>query len=148
MAVLTREALITASDLKTRTIKLESLGGEVVVQGLGSYFASEAASEAMEVVSDGRQQTARVNKAKLESLQVFHGLVDPKLNSLTEAEQFLKQCGPAAQEVIDAIDELSAIDKEAIENAEARFPDSGAVEASGGNGSGPTAGNDAAGDGA
>jgi hypothetical protein len=121
MSRLSREQFVTASDLREEEVDLPSIGGSVLVTGLSAAYANEAQSEALEMVNDGNRQVARVNTKKLETLQVYHGLVDPKLNSELEAEQFMKNCGPAARAVIDKIDELSAIDKEAISKAEAKF---------------------------
>jgi hypothetical protein len=72
------------------------------------------------------RQTASVNTDTLECLQVLHGLVEPKLASLDEARTFAQHCGPAFREVVKVIDELSGLDKEAIEKANATFPAGGA----------------------
>jgi UDP-3-O-[3-hydroxymyristoyl] glucosamine N-acyltransferase len=40
----------------------------------------------------------------------------------------MQNCGPAAKAIVEAIDELSGLDKEAITEASARFPSSGEVE--------------------
>ena len=129
MARLTKDALLKASDLKTKEVDLETIGGSVVVQGLSAAYSNQASSEALEMKTTARgEQVASVNTAKLETIQVLHGLVDPKLDTIEEAEQFMRQCGPAAKAIVEAIDELSGLDKEAISEASARFPSSGAVE--------------------
>lgn len=92
------------------------------VRGLSAGFSSQAQTEATETRTDGAQAWVTVNKAKLEALELFHGLVEPKLDTVREAEMILERWGPAAVKVIEKIDELSAIDKEAIEQAQARFP--------------------------
>lgn len=135
MARLSREQFITASDLKEEEVELPSIGGSVLVTGLSAAYANEAQSEALEMVNEGKKQIARINTKKLEVLQVYRGLVDPKLNSELEAEQFMKNCGPAARAVIDKIDELSAIDKEAIAKTASAFPQGEGGE--GVNGAGP-----------
>jgi len=126
MARLTKDALLGANDIRTKEIDLETIGGSVVVQGLSASYSNEAQSEAVEMKQVGRDQVAKVNTVKMEAIQVYHGLVDPKLDSVEEAQRFLERCGPAAVKVVEAIDELSGLDKEAIAEAKAKFPSGGA----------------------
>lgn len=124
MARLSKDDLLSANDLSTREVELPSIGGSVVVRGLSAAYSNQAQSEAVEMVQDPenpRGQVARVNIPKLEAIQVFHGLVEPKLDSVEEARRFLEQCGPAAYAVTEAIDDLSGLDKEAVAQAEAQF---------------------------
>ena len=133
MAYLNKNALLEASDLVERDVELPSIGGSVRVRSLPAAYSNQASSEALEMVSGPRgEQTAHVNTAKLENLQVLHALVEPKLNSIAEAETFAKNCGPAYKEIIRVIDEISGVDKEALEKAEARFRAGGTSEANGG----------------
>jgi hypothetical protein len=135
VAILTRDALLQASDLEEREVELPSIGGSVKVRS----YSNQAHSEALEMKTTARgEQIATVNTAKLEALQALHGLVDPKLSSLAEAETFAKNCGPAFKRVIEVIDEISGVDKEAIEQANARFP-VGGTEPSNGRQEGPVA---------
>ncbi len=98
-------------------------GKSVRVQALSAAYSNQAQTEATEVKAtpDGGA-VVTVNKARLEALQLFHGLIDPKLESVEEAEKITERFGPAIRKVIDKIDTISAIDKEAITEAEARFP--------------------------
>lgn len=125
MGRLSKEALLGASDLREKEIDLPTIGGSVVVQGLPAAFSNQAQSEALEMRTIGQTQTATVNVAVLEEIQVLHGLKEPKLDSREEARTFLERCGPAAKTITAAIDELSGVDKDAIEKAEARFQSSG-----------------------
>jgi hypothetical protein len=126
MARLTKDALLAASDITTKEVDLPTIGGSVVVQGLSAAYSNQASSEALEMTTTARgDQIARVNTAKLEIIQAQHGLVDPPLSSFAEAETFAKNCGPAFKKVIEVIDELSGLDKEAIVEAKATFPSSG-----------------------
>ena len=129
MSRLTKDALLKASDISTKEVDLPSIGGSVLVQGLSAAYSNQASSEALEMKTTARgDQIATVNTAKLEIIQAQHGLVDPALASFEEAEQFAKNCGPAFKKVIEAVDELSGLDKEAISEAKATFPGSGASE--------------------
>ena len=132
MAYASREALLGASDLTEADVELPSVGLTVKVRSLSAAYSNQASSEALELKTEGRQQIATVNTAKLEALQALHGLVEPKLNSLAEAEQFAKNCGPAFKEVIRVIVEISGVDKEAIDKANATFPVGGAEPSNGG----------------
>lgn len=122
MSRLSKDALLGASDLAKKEVELDTIGGSVVVQGLGAAFSNQAQSEALEMKTIGKEQIARVDTAKLEAIQILHGLVEPKLDTLEEAKQFMEQCGPAVRKVVDEIDALSGLDKKAIEEAKARFP--------------------------
>lgn len=140
MARLSKDALLGASDLRQEEVELETINGSVLVQGLGAAYSNEAQSEALEMKTIGRDQIATVNTRKLEAIQVLHGLVEPKLGSLAEAEQFMERCGPAARKMVEKIDELSGLDKEAITEAHARFPSSETDEAGGVGGNGASGG--------
>lgn len=125
MTRITKDALLSLSDLVEREVVLDSLEGSptVLVRGLGAGFSNQAQSEALEMTTTVRgEQVARVNTAKMEAIQVLHGLVDPKLGTVEEAEKFMENCGPAAKKVVAKIDELSGVDKASIEEAEAMFP--------------------------
>lgn len=132
MERLSKEALLGASDLVEREVDLPTIGGSVKVRSLSAAYSNQAASDALKMTTTPRgDQVATMDTAKLEALQALHGLVEPKLSSLAEAEQFARQCGPAFKEVIRVIDEISGVDKEAIEKAQATFPAGGEGEANG-----------------
>jgi hypothetical protein len=57
----------------------------------------------------------------MELLQFQHGVIEPQF-SRAEAEQIQERYGAAFRKVIAKIDELSGIDKEAIEKVEQTFP--------------------------
>jgi hypothetical protein len=123
VALLTKDALLRASDLVEREVDLPSIGGSVKVRSLPAAYSNEASSKALRLISGPRgEQQATIDTAELEVLQALHGLVDPKLNSIEEARTFARNCGPAFKEVIKVIDEISGVDKEALESAQARFP--------------------------
>lgn len=143
MALATREQLLGASDIKTREIDLPSIQMRVKVRSLPAAYSNQAQSEALEMITGRREeQTARVNIAKLECLQVLHGLVEPKLNNVEDAQALATAWGPAWRTLVDAIDEISGIDKKSIEDANARFQSGGsdAPRADVGNGTAPGGG--------
>lgn len=124
MGRLTSEDLRGASDLREEEVYVETLGGSVVVQGLGAAFSNDAQSQALEMKTIGDTQIASVNTALLEEIQIHHGLKDPSL-SREEVRGFMERCGPAVRVIANKIDELSGVDKKAIEEATARFPSGG-----------------------
>ena len=143
MALLTKSDLLEASDLVEREVELPTIGGSVKVRSLPAAYSNEASSKALKLVTDNRgQQSATIDTAELELLQVFHGVVDPKFNSIEEVRIFATKCGPAFKEVVKHIDEISGVDKDEIEAANARFqsgdrPKNGeVVESAASNGSG------------
>jgi hypothetical protein len=122
MGLLSREGLLGASDLREEEVELPSIGGSVRVRSLPAAYSNQAMSEALEVSTDQRgRQTATVNTAKLEALQVLHGLVEPKLNSIEDAYTFAQQTGVAWRLVVNKIDEISGVDKATIEKTNATF---------------------------
>lgn len=130
MARSTKKAWLEGpGDLKEADVEDVPVKGESVrVRGLPAAYSNQATSEALEMKTIGREQIATVNQARLEVLQFAHGCVEPEF-SVKEAEQVAAKFGPAFKKVVNRIDELSGIDKAAIEDANARFPSSGADEA-------------------
>lgn len=112
-------------DLREADVEDVPVKGETVrVRGLPAAYSNEAQTEATELRVVGETQFVNMNKARLEVLQFAHGCVDPQF-TIEEAEQIAQRYGPAFNKVIAKIDELSGLDKEAIEEATARFPSSG-----------------------
>lgn len=100
-------------------------GQSIRVRGLPAAYSNQATSEALELVTGARgEQTAHVNTEKLEVLQFAHGCIDPTF-TVEEARQVAQKFGPAFRKVIAKIDELSGVDKEAIEKTNAAFQNGG-----------------------
>jgi hypothetical protein len=126
MALISKDALLSASDLVEREIELPSIGGSVKVRSLPATYSNQAISDALKSVQGARgEQTTIIDQDKLELLQVLHGLVEPKLNSLEEVRTFATNCGPAFKQIVEAIDEISGFDKKAVEAANSRFQPGG-----------------------
>jgi hypothetical protein len=126
MGYASRDALLGASDIVERDVELSSLGLTVKVRSLPAAYSNQAISEALETIIGPRgEQTARVNTAKLEALQVLHGLVEPHLSSIDDAYTLAQRTGPAWRKMVEAIDAISGIDKDAIEKANATFQPGG-----------------------
>jgi hypothetical protein len=126
MEYASRDALLGASDIIERDVELPSLGLSVRVRSLPAAYSNQATSEALEMITGPRgEQTAHVNTGKLEALQVLHGLVEPKLGSIDDAYTLAQRTGPAWRKIVEAIDAISGIDKEAIEKANATFQPGG-----------------------
>lgn len=113
-------------DLREADVEDVPVKGESVrVRGLAAAFSNQAASEALEMVTTPKgDQIARVNTEKLEVLQFAHGCIEPSF-STDEAQRIAEKFGPAFKKVVAKIDELSGVDKDAIQEAGARFPSSG-----------------------
>jgi hypothetical protein len=142
MSRLSKAELMGATDRREAEVELPSIRGSVLVRSLPAAYSNQAMSDALEVVTGNRgEQTARVNTQKLEALQVLHGLVDPKLDTIEEAHAFALKVGSAWRTIVAKIDEISGIDKEAIEKTNATFQAGGAGEGQAvGNGSSPGSG--------
>ena len=140
----TKEAWLSGpGDLHEAEVEdVPTKGFSVKVRALPAAYSNQAVSEAVEVKTTGNGQAmVTTNKAKLELLQFVHGVTEPVFN-LDEAKAISEKYAEAWRRVIDKIDEISAIDKEEIEAANARFRDGvsgeegSAVEAGASNGSG------------
>jgi hypothetical protein len=108
-------------DLKEADVEDVPVAGESVrVRGLPAAYSNQASSEALELKTIGNQQIATVNTARLEVLQFAHGCIDPSF-TVEEAQAVSERFGPAFKKVIAKIDELSGVDKAAVEEANARF---------------------------
>jgi hypothetical protein len=114
-------------DLKEADVEDVPVPGESVrVRGLSARYSAEVQGQ-LKLVQEGREQIAKIDVPAMELLQFQHGCIDPQFNE-DEAKQIQTRFGPAFRKVIEKIDELSGIDKEAIESTEQRFPVGGAGE--------------------
>ena len=96
-------------------------GQSVKVRALPAQFSNEAQSKALKMVTGARgEQSATVDVAVMSVLQFAHGCVEPKF-TVAEAQQVAEKYGVAFNRVVEKIDELSGVDKEAIEEASATF---------------------------
>lgn len=95
-------------------------GQSVRVRGLSARYSAEVQGQ-LKLVSEGREQIAKIDVPTMELLQFVHGVIDPVFTR-DEAQQIQTKFGPAFRKVVAKIDELSGIDKESIERTEARFP--------------------------
>lgn len=130
MAVLTRDALLAASDLKEKEIELPTIGGSVRIRSLPAEYSNAAISQAIRATQGPKgEQITSIDNGQLELLQVMHGLVEPKLESLAAVRTFATNCGPAFKTLVNAIVELSDLTDEAVEMTAATFPAGGGVEA-------------------
>ena len=138
---ISKEALLGASDLVERDVELPSIGGSVRVRSLPAAYSNQAISESLEVTTGKRgEQTSKVNSAKLEALQVLHGLVDPKLDTVEEAQAMALRLGPAWRKIVEAINEISGINQEDVKKAETMFQPGGTAEGRPSVGNGTAAG--------
>lgn len=122
--MLSKEALLGASDLTEREVDLRPhIEGSVRVRSLPASYSNEASSASLEMVTDPQtgRQTAKADTAKLEELQVLHGLVDPKLESIEEVRLLSHRLGASWQKIIRTINEISGITEEDFKRTEQLF---------------------------
>src|SRR5262245_16949785 len=125
MPRLTKDKLTAANDLVEEDVELPALGGSVRIRSLPAAYSNEAAVKATEMKQVGRDQVLSVDKTKLEALQVYHALIDPKLDTVEEAINLATRLGASWNKLVERIDAISGVDKEEITKAEARFQRSG-----------------------
>jgi hypothetical protein len=112
-------------DLKEADVQDVPVAGESVrVRGLSARYSAEVQSQ-LKLMQQGREQVAKIDVPAMELLQFVHGCVDPTFTE-DEARGIQERFGPAFRKVVAKIDELSGIDKDAIEKVEQRFPAGGA----------------------
>lgn len=129
MSIASKEDLLRASDLVEREIELPSIRMSVRVRALAAAYSNQAMSEALEVATDQRgRQTASVNSRKLEELQVLHGLIEPKFDTIEEVQTFSQNVGRAWQKIVETIGEISGVDQATIERTNATFQPGGSGE--------------------
>ena len=123
MATSTKDAWLNGpGDLQTAVVEdVPVKGSSVKVRGLPAAFSNRASSEALKMVTGARgEQTATVDTAKMSVLQFAHGCVEPSFTE-DEAQKVAEKYGPSFNKVVAKIDELSGVDKEAIDSANERF---------------------------
>jgi hypothetical protein len=125
----TKDAWLTGpGDLKEADVEdVPVVGQSVRVRGLSARYSAEVQGQ-LKLVTEGREQIAKIDVPTMEMLQFVHGVIDPVFNE-SEARQIQAKYGPAFRKVVAKIDELSGIDKAAIEETETRFPAGGAGQA-------------------
>jgi len=107
-------------------------GSSVRVRALPARFSAEVQSQ-LRLESEGREQVAKIDVAEMEVLQFAHGVIDPVF-SIAESRAIQAKYGPAFRKVVGVIDDLSGVDKEAIEAVEQRFPAGGSEQVDNGRG--------------
>lgn len=114
MAILSAEALLGAPDLKEEVVAVPEWGGEVKVRGLslGDY----------QEIQDKSTVRGEIDGNKLSVYLCIAGLVEPKLG-WDQYEQLRAKSLPALNRVAGAVMRLSGLGSDAIEAAEATFPD-------------------------
>lgn len=112
MAVLTRDQILAADDLKTERLEVAEWGGTVIVRTMTGADRDEL--EAAIVGADGRSKDATILRAKVVALSV----VDEEGNRLfkfEEARELAKKSAAALARVAKVAMRLSAITDEAVE---------------------------------
>jgi hypothetical protein len=125
MSISTKDAWLEGpTDLAEAVVEDVPVKGQSVrVRALPAQFSNEAQSKALKMVTGSRgEQTAMVDVAAMAKLQFEHGVIEPKFTA-AEVSKIAERYGPAFHKVVEKIDELSGVDKEAIEEASARFQD-------------------------
>lgn len=127
-------------DLREAEVEDVPVAGQSVrVRALSARYSAEVQGQ-LKLVQDGRDQVARIDVPSMELLQFVHGCIEPTFTE-PEARQVQQRFGPAFRKVIAKIDELSGIDKTAVEDTEARFPAGGEIPPGPDVGAGTAAGN-------
>lgn len=101
-------------------------GMSVRVRGLSAKFSADVNAH-VKLVSEGREQVAKLDVATMDQLKFAHGVVEPQFTQ-SEAAKIQEKFGPAFQKVLAKIDELSGTSEDATAAVETQFPAGGASE--------------------
>lgn len=115
------------SSLRTKEVEVEELGGSVLIRELPASVSADL-SGLIDMVQVGQEQRAKVDVATMERRQFAYGVIDEDhepMFSEDEAGALQGKHGRAFKTVVEAIDEFSGVNKDAIKESEARFPSSG-----------------------
>src|SRR5262245_31178929 len=115
------------SSLRTKEIEVEDLGGSVLIRELPASVSADL-SGLVDIVVIGREQRGKVDTVLMERREFTYGVVTDDGQPMfteQEVEVIQRNHGRAFKLVVAAIDELSGVDKESLEKAEARFPSNG-----------------------
>ena len=126
MAHVTKDAW-GRSSLRTDEVEVPELGGSVRIRELPADVAADLQG-LIDVVQVGREQRAKVSVGEMERRQFAYGVIDDSdepMFTLEEVGDLQHKHGKAFRTVVDAIDKLSGLDKQSIQEAEARFPGGG-----------------------
>jgi hypothetical protein len=113
MTILTREAILSAQDLKTETVKVPEWGGEVIVSMMTA--ATRDAWE-MSLVGDGKT----FNTSNMSARLLAHCAIDEKGNRLftdKDAEALGKRSARAMSRCVKVIQRLNGLTDADIEAA-------------------------------
>lgn len=116
--------------LKRKEVEIPELGGSLLVQELGADLVAEIQSH-LRVELSGTDQVVKVDKATMERLQFAHGVIRDDGSQMYTEEKVAEIAGKHGRpflRVIEALDEMSGINKEEIEKTTARFPSGGDAE--------------------
>lgn len=120
MARAKKAAILDGTDITEQEVDVPEFGGAVLVRSLPAEYTNQAASQAQRVTLVDGNPVVTVDTAVMERLQFQHGVVEPDFNE-KETREVFKKYGRAIKRVIEVIDEISGVDKEAIEEAQRRF---------------------------
>ena len=123
MALLTKEAILAASDIQTKSVEVPEWGGEVYVKGMTG--AERDAFEA-EIVHPGAGKSAKWDMANTRAKFCALVIVDDKgipLFSLDDVKALGNKSAAALQRVFDAGRDLSGMSDKDIEELAGNLPE-------------------------
>jgi hypothetical protein len=121
----TKEAWLEGpGDLREEDVEDVPISGmSVRVRGLSAKFSADVNAH-VKLVSEGREQVAKLDVATMDQLKFQHGVVEPQF-TLSEVAKIQEKFGPAFQKVLAKIDELSGTSEDATAAVETKFPSGG-----------------------
>lgn len=117
MAILTKEQIAAADDIEERTVNVPQWGGEIRVRSLSLEQISDIRAHAVKTVRGKEEIDAKLQMAGL----LCEGIVEPEYD-FEEAKRLMKKSAAATSIVVQAINELSGLLPEAVDEAE-KSPD-------------------------
>jgi hypothetical protein len=113
MAILNKDQIWAADDIEEREIEVPQWGGSVRVRSLSLEQIAEIRAHAVKIVKGKEEVDARLQMAGL----LCEGIVEPDY-SFPEAQRLMKKSAAATSLVVQAINELSGLLPEAVDEAD------------------------------
>lgn len=111
--ILSVDDILAADDLAEETVEVPEWGGAVKVKGLTRSQVHELGRKAMV----GKE----ISSERADMLLLVAGIVEPKFTE-DQASILMQKSARATQRIVDVLNELSGMTKEAVAAADRSFP--------------------------
>lgn len=119
---LTFEQIMAAPDLAEEVVEVPEWGGAVKIKALTKSLQQRLRQDATLRANTQTQKQGDIDSSRLEMLLLVHGVVEPKLE-LAHIPQLREKAAGPIEHILKALLRLNGMTEEAVEKAEATFPE-------------------------